>query len=180
MPPCRARSEYLSETGATCAIGNIHLSHPIPQRVWHGPLLFYAAASPIKNNVTIILHNRGCGDGHNKAATFRADSAATAARIESFSKCKHTEKRDLKQRDQSWPLDHIRMTNALKMAGYDFRFSFGTGAHGLAYGSTQFPEEMIWLWRDYDPKKTSQMYEMESSEKVKPLFGVSFPNRNGN
>ena len=87
---------------------------------------------------------------------------------------------DLEQRDGSWPLDNIRMANALKMAGYDFHFSFGIGAHSPAYGSTQFPEEMIWLWRDYDQTKTSQTYEMEPSEKVKPLFRVSITNRDAN
>ena len=87
---------------------------------------------------------------------------------------------DLEQRDGSWPLDNIRMANALKMAGYDFHFSFGTGAHSSAYGGTQFPEEMIWLWRDYDPAKTSQTYEMEPSEKAKPLFRVSITNRDAN
>lgn len=85
---------------------------------------------------------------------------------------------DLEQLYGSWPLDNIRMANALKMSGYDFHFSFGTGAHSPAYGATQFPEEMIWLWRDYDPTKTSQVYEMEPSEKAKPVFRVAITNRN--
>ena len=84
---------------------------------------------------------------------------------------------DLEQRDGSWPLNNIRMANALKMAKYDFHFSFGKGQHSPAYGATQFPEEMIWLWRDYDPAKTSQVFEMEPSEKAKPLFRVSITNR---
>ena len=84
---------------------------------------------------------------------------------------------DLEQRDGSWPLDNIRMANALKMAGYDFHFSFGTGGHSPAFGATQLPEEMIWLWRDYDPAKTIQMYQMEPTEKAKPLFRVSITNR---
>jgi len=84
---------------------------------------------------------------------------------------------DLEQRDGSWPLNNIRMANALKMVGYDFHFSFGQGQHSPAYGATQFPEEMIWLWRDYDPAKTSQTFEMEPSEKAKPLFRVSITNR---
>jgi enterochelin esterase-like enzyme len=87
---------------------------------------------------------------------------------------------DLEQRDGSWPLNNIRMANALKMAGYDFHFSFGTGEHSAAYGGTQLSEEMIWLWRDYDPAKTSQVYEMEPGEKAKPLFRVSITNRDAN
>ena len=52
-----------------------------------------------------------------------------------------------------WPI--IRMANALKMKGYDFHFSFGKGTHNSGQGAAEFPEEMIWLWRDYDPNKTS-------------------------
>lgn len=77
----------------------------------------------------------------------------------------------------SWPLANIRMANALKLKNYDFRFSFGQGTHNPAGGAAEFPQEMIWLWRDYDPGKTEQTYEMEPSEKAKPLFRVSVTNR---
>jgi len=39
------------------------------------------------------------------------------------------------------------------------------------------PESLIWLWRDYDPAKTQQVYEMEESERSKPLFRVGITNR---
>jgi enterochelin esterase family protein len=84
---------------------------------------------------------------------------------------------DLEVRYGSWPLDNIRMANALKMTNYDFHFSFGTGTHNSAHGAAEFPEEMIWLWRDYEGNKTSQTYEVEPSEKDKPLFRVSISNR---
>jgi enterochelin esterase-like enzyme len=77
----------------------------------------------------------------------------------------------------SWPLANIRMANALKLKGYDFHFSFGKGTHSNAHGAAEFPAEMIWLWRDYDPSKTEQAYEMEPSEKSKPLFRVSIASR---
>ena len=77
----------------------------------------------------------------------------------------------------SWPLANIRMANALKLKDYDFHFSFGKGTHNSGQGAAEFPEEMIWLWRDYDPTKTTQTYEMETSEKAKPLFRVAFANR---
>jgi enterochelin esterase-like enzyme len=77
----------------------------------------------------------------------------------------------------SWPLANIRMANALKLKGYDFHFSFGKGTHNSGQGAAEFPEEMIWLWRDYNPAQTSQTYEMEPSEKSKPLFRVSIANR---
>jgi enterochelin esterase family protein len=77
----------------------------------------------------------------------------------------------------SWPLANVRMANALKLAGYDFHFSFGTGTHNGAQGAAEFPAELTWLWRDYDPAKTQQVYEMEASEKAKPLFRISIVSR---
>jgi enterochelin esterase-like enzyme len=77
----------------------------------------------------------------------------------------------------SWPLANIRMSNALKLKEYDFHFSFGKGTHNPGQGRAEFPEEMIWLWRDYDPAKTSQTYEMEPAEKPKPPFRVAIANR---
>jgi len=81
------------------------------------------------------------------------------------------------ERYGSWPLANIRMANALKLRDYDFHFSFGKGTHNSGQGAAEFPEEMIWLWRDYDAAKTEQTYEMEPSEKTKPVFRVSITNR---
>ena len=78
----------------------------------------------------------------------------------------------------SWPLANIRMANALKLKNYDFHFSFGQGTHNSGHGAAEFPAEMIWLWRDYDPAKTSQAYEIEAAEKAKPLFRVTITSRN--
>ena len=77
----------------------------------------------------------------------------------------------------SWPLANIRLANALKIKNYDFHLSFGKGTHNSGHGAAEFPAEMTWLWRDYDPAKTDQVYEMEASEKSKPLFRVSITNR---
>jgi enterochelin esterase family protein len=77
----------------------------------------------------------------------------------------------------SWALANIRLANALKLKNYDFHFSFGKGTHNSAHGAAEFPEQMIWLWRDYDPVKTSQTYEIDPAEKAKPLFRVSITNR---
>ncbi|MDQ2844355.1 MAG: alpha/beta hydrolase-fold protein [Acidobacteriota bacterium] len=76
----------------------------------------------------------------------------------------------------SWPLANIRLANALKLKGYDFHLSFGKGTHNSAHGAAEFPAEMIWLWRDYDPSKTEQTYEIEPSEKSKPSFRVAIVN----
>jgi enterochelin esterase family protein len=77
----------------------------------------------------------------------------------------------------SWPLANLRLANALKFKEYDFHFSFGKGTHNSGQGAAEFPAEMIWLWRDYDPAKTAQTYEIEPSEKAKPLFRVSITSR---
>ncbi len=84
---------------------------------------------------------------------------------------------DLETRYGSWPLANLRMANALKFAGYDFHFSFGGGTHSSAQGAAEFPAELIWLWRDYDPSQTSQTYEMDRSEKSAPPFRVRIVNR---
>ena len=63
------------------------------------------------------------------------------------------------------------------MRGYDFHFSYGTGTHNHAQSNSEMPEALAWLWRDYDPKKTEQTYEMEPAEKAKPVFRVKIYNR---
>jgi enterochelin esterase family protein len=77
----------------------------------------------------------------------------------------------------SWPLDNIRMANALKLTGYDFHFNFGKGTHNPGQGEAEMPESMAWLWRDYDPAKTAQTYEQDADEKAKPVFRVGIVNR---
>jgi enterochelin esterase-like enzyme len=77
----------------------------------------------------------------------------------------------------SWPLANIRLANVLQLKEYDFHLSFGTGTHNSGHGAAEFPAEMIWLWRDYDPSKTGQSYEMEAAEKAQPPFRVSIVNR---
>jgi enterochelin esterase family protein len=77
----------------------------------------------------------------------------------------------------SWPLNNIMLANALKIKGYDFHFRFGTSIHAIAQGAMDLPESLTWLWRDYDPSKTTQSYQMEEAEKAKPLFRVTIANR---
>ncbi len=77
----------------------------------------------------------------------------------------------------SWPLANIRLANALKLHNYDVHFSFGKGTHNSGHGAAEFPAEMAWLWRDYDPAKTEQTYEMDPAEKAKPLFRVGIVSR---
>lgn len=84
---------------------------------------------------------------------------------------------DLENEHGSWPLQNIEMANSLKMKEYDFHLSWGNGAHSGAHGNAELPEEMLWLWRGYDPAKAEQVYTMEESEKAKPLFRIRLLNR---
>ncbi|MDX1984324.1 MAG: alpha/beta hydrolase-fold protein [Bryobacteraceae bacterium] len=84
---------------------------------------------------------------------------------------------DGESRAGSWPLNNIQLANMLKLRGYDFHFRFGTSLHAIAQGAMDLPESLAWLWRDYDPAKTAQIYEMEEAERNKPLFRVTITNR---
>ncbi|MGD0731804.1 MAG: alpha/beta hydrolase-fold protein [Terracidiphilus sp.] len=77
----------------------------------------------------------------------------------------------------SWPLANIRMANSLKTMDYDFHFAFGKGTHNGAQGAAEFPQAMTWLWRDYDPAKTSQEFSADPAEKSKPYFRVAIVSR---
>ena len=84
---------------------------------------------------------------------------------------------DMEQGSGSWPLQNIQMANSLKIRGYDFHFSYGTGTHNHAQSNSEMPEALAWLWREYDPKKTEQTYEVDPVEKAKPVFRVKIYNR---
>lgn len=84
---------------------------------------------------------------------------------------------DIENQTGSWPLNNIELANGLKLKGYDFHFRFGTSMHAIAQGALDLPESLVWLWRDYDAAKNGQMFTMEESERVKPLFRVSITNR---
>jgi enterochelin esterase-like enzyme len=77
----------------------------------------------------------------------------------------------------SWPLQNIQLANSLKLKGYDFHFSFGGGSHHAALAASELPESLVWLWRDYDPAKTEQIYEQSAEEQSKPVFRVRIYNR---
>jgi enterochelin esterase-like enzyme len=84
---------------------------------------------------------------------------------------------DLENNHGSWPMQNIQMANSLKFREYDFHFRFGTAAHGGAQSGLDLPEALAWLWRDYDPKRTSQEFQMDAAEKEKPFFRVTIANR---
>ena len=84
---------------------------------------------------------------------------------------------DQETRPGSWPLQNIQLANSLKMQGYDFHFSFGGGSHHAALAASELPACLTWLWRDYDPARTEQIYEQSAEEQSKPPFRVRIYNR---
>ena len=77
----------------------------------------------------------------------------------------------------SWPAANLRMANALHLSGYDMHLSFSHGTHNPAHGAAEFPAEMTWLWRDYNPDLTSQTFVQEPTEAAQPPFRVTITNR---
>jgi enterochelin esterase-like enzyme len=84
---------------------------------------------------------------------------------------------DQETRPGSWPLQNILLANSLKGRGYDYHFRFGSTLHNSAQGALDLPESLTWLWRDYDPAKTEQVYEQNPAEKGKPPYRVRIANR---
>jgi len=84
---------------------------------------------------------------------------------------------DLENTHGSWPLQNIQLANSLKMREYDFHFRFGQATHNSSQAALDLPESLTWLWRGYDPSKTSEEYAMDAAEKGKPYYRVAITNR---
>ena len=84
---------------------------------------------------------------------------------------------DLENDHGSWPLQNIQLANSLKMRGYDYHFRFGQATHDSAEAAIDLPESLTWLWRGYDPAKTSEQFEQDPAEKDKPYYRVTISNR---
>jgi enterochelin esterase family protein len=84
---------------------------------------------------------------------------------------------DLENTHGSWPLQNVQLANSLKMREYDFHFRFGVATHDSAQAAIDLPESLTWLWRGYDPNKTSEEFTMDPAEKEKPYYRVTISNR---
>ena len=84
---------------------------------------------------------------------------------------------DLENTHGSWPLQSIQLANSLKMREYDYHFRFGLATHDSAQAAIDLPESLTWLWRGYDPAKTSEDFQLDASEKDKPYYRVTISNR---
>jgi enterochelin esterase-like enzyme len=72
----------------------------------------------------------------------------------------------------SWIMQNIELANSLKTKGNDYHFSLGPGTHSQRQGSAELPASLTWLWRDYDPGKTTQEFVQDESERAQPLWRV--------
>jgi len=84
---------------------------------------------------------------------------------------------DLENTHGSWPLQNIQMANSLKMRDYDYAFRWSLGTHSTSHGNAELPEALAWLWRGYDPAKTSEEYAADPAEKARPYWRVVKLNR---
>ncbi len=178
------RDEILTEVGAKYNIRKDAYSHAITG-LSSGGICSFNAAWQMPDLFSRVISWIGSFD----SIQWKEDPAVSDGGQDYPSKILHESNRNIRvwlqdgsgdleiERYGSWPLANLRMANALKMKGYDFHFSFGKGTHNAGHGAAQFPEEMVWLWRDYDPGKTEQTYTMEPTEAAKPVFRVNVMNR---
>lgn len=85
--------------------------------------------------------------------------------------------RDLENEHGSWPATNLALVNSLKIQGYDFHASFGNGTHSRNGGNVELGEELIWLWRGYEPGKIKEDFVQDPAEKDKPFFQIRTMNR---
>lgn len=55
--------------------------------------------------------------------------------------------KDLDNQHGNWPLANQQMAAALKFAGYDYKFEYGTEGHNGKHGGAIMPDSLRWLWR---------------------------------
>ena len=58
---------------------------------------------------------------------------------------------DLDNVHGNWPLSNQELANALKFAGYDYKFTMGDGGHSGKQGGAILPDALRWLWRAAEP-----------------------------
>jgi len=54
---------------------------------------------------------------------------------------------DLDNEYGNWPQANQEMADALRTAGYDYRFVFGVGGHTFSHAGAILPHSLRWLWR---------------------------------
>jgi enterochelin esterase family protein len=138
---------------------------------WHFPEQFSRIASQHGTFTAVAFRNQEPEAGHVYPTWVRrADRKNLRVWISHGSE-------DYENEWGSWPTQNLQLANSLKFRGYDFRYYLGNGDHHAAIWAAKLPEAMMWLWRDYDPAKTGQVYEQDPDEKDKPFFRIKSLNR---
>ncbi len=57
--------------------------------------------------------------------------------------------RNARNPDRDWYLQNLAMAAAFKEKDYDYKAVFGDGPHGNKHGAAILPDQLRWLWRDY-------------------------------
>ena len=182
--PRLLRDELLPEIAAHYNLRKDGYSHAIAG-ISSGGLASFNAAWQLPDDFSRVL----CGIGSFTSIQWKTHFAGTEGGQDYPDKVLQEQHRNIRvwlqggagdlESDQygSWALNNVRLANALKLKSYDFHFSFGKGGHGPEQVEAQFPEEMTWLWRDYDPSRAQQVFEIEPAERTKPPFRVAVTNR---
>ena len=84
---------------------------------------------------------------------------------------------DLENDHGSWPAANLALANSLKLKGYDFKSVWGNGTHSRNGGNVELGEELMWLWRGYDPARTQEEFVQDAAEKDKPFYRIGTLNR---
>jgi enterochelin esterase-like enzyme len=149
-------------SGAICALNS----------AWFAPEKFARVHSTIGSYTSIQWHPEEKLDGGNVFPFMVRKQPKRNIRI--WMSDGHD---DLENNFGSWPLQNIQLANSLKMREYDFHFRFGLATHDSAQAGIDLPESLAWLWRGYDPAKTSEEFTIDPTEKDKPYYRVTISNR---
>jgi enterochelin esterase-like enzyme len=149
-------------SGAICSLNS----------AWLNPEKFARVHSTIGSYTSIQWHPEDKQDGGNLYPFMVRKSPKKNIRIWMSDGAD-----DLENNFGSWPLQNIQLANSLKMREYDFHFRFGLATHDSAQAAIDLPESLAWLWRGYDPAKTSEEFAIDSAEKNKPYYRVTISNR---
>ncbi len=135
LPLALAGYNVSADPDKRCIIGMSSGGNAAFNVVWHHTHSFRKCITHVGSFVDI----RG---GHNNAYRIR-ESPKKPIRI-----WIQDGENDLNIVYGNWALGAKTMASALEYKGYDYRFTFGNGAHSFCHASAIIDEQLIWVWRD--------------------------------
>ena len=86
-------------------------------------------------------------------------------------------KNDLDNGFGNWPIASRDMADALKFAGYDYKYVFGDEGHNARQGGAILPDALRWLWRDYPkPIEVRPTPSTQPGATTQPVMQIVDPN----